>query len=362
MLYSRNLYLFQAAINCVSLSNFDVLKINLTRVRYLCRINKRIMLNSKVKFAVVREDPMTEISVIEGIPECERILLVASGGCSALTIQTMFPKLDICLFDLNSAQIDLVERKLWHLKNIENKSAFKKIFNIEDDGRDGLNACGQFESLFHCFTHFLEQFVVSRNELEQGLRGASQAFIAKIIENPYWPISFELVFHENLLTTMFGPAAVQHAPKGSYATYFQHVIESGLKRLSSGSNYFLHHFFLGKYWEKDIPIYLQKTFPKDAVFTSFLLPLYQIPDLETYDLISLSNILDWCDQQQINEISNALNARCKPGASILYRQLNNQKDLHPFFHKFKFDKTTSEQLLNKDRSLFYNRIWVGKKL
>ena len=68
------------------------------------------MRDNKVQFAVVREDPMVEAELIR-LTGANDVLLVASGGCTALTLQALFPDLHITLFDFNPAQLEWVRKK-----------------------------------------------------------------------------------------------------------------------------------------------------------------------------------------------------------------------------------------------------------
>ena len=51
-----------------------------------------------------------------------------------------------------------------------------------------------------------------------------------LFEHKYWKVAFDLFFHHSFLEAMFGPEAVQHAPKDSYPEYFRKVIELDWKK------------------------------------------------------------------------------------------------------------------------------------
>ena len=61
----------------------------------------------------------------------------------------------------------------------------------------------------------------------------------EVFRHRYWPVAFELFFSDQLLNAMFGAAATQHAPPGSYSAYFRGAIEAGLCRPDAAQNYFL---------------------------------------------------------------------------------------------------------------------------
>jgi len=96
-----------------------------------------------VQFAVVREDPAIEADVIRRL-DVRRALLIASGGCTALSLMVSFPRLDLTLVDRNAAQLDLVRRKLDILPSVDAASR-RRQFNIGTADPTGLNACGNFQ-------------------------------------------------------------------------------------------------------------------------------------------------------------------------------------------------------------------------
>jgi len=184
--------------------------------------------------------------------------------------------------------------------------------------------------------------------------------VAPFLTHRYWPVAFELFFHDKLLVAMFGPHALQHATPGSYPRYFQNVFEAGLKRPDRVRNYFLHHVLLGRYLPQALPAFLMT--PPDPSNIRFMQsPVEQAPDFSSYDLISLSNLFDWMEPEVISKVTRRLSDEVRPGSVVLVRQLNNHTDLRPYFRGFRFDTDLAERLLASDRSLFYNRLLIATK-
>ena len=121
------------------------------------------MIDSKVQFAVVREDPDIETELLKRHPNPKRAFLIASGGCTALTLQARFPDLELTLLDPNPAQIDLIKQKLEILTKLD-ATRRAQAFGVGVESREALTGCGNFESLFSCFRHFLRQFVLDQDE------------------------------------------------------------------------------------------------------------------------------------------------------------------------------------------------------
>jgi hypothetical protein len=182
-----------------------------------------------IQFAVVREDPSIEMHLIESISS-QRALVVASGGCTALSLARRFPGLSLTAIDINAAQLDLLRRKMDAVQ-LNDPVPRQRLFNIGSDSPDGLNACGNFESLFRGFREFISDMILPAPQLLSLFKEEhSECLIEALTRHRYWPVAFDLFFSEGLLMTMFGPEATQYAEKDSYPKYFQAAIEKGLIR------------------------------------------------------------------------------------------------------------------------------------
>jgi S-adenosylmethionine-diacylglycerol 3-amino-3-carboxypropyl transferase len=310
---------------------------------------------ARVKFAVVREDPDLERAVIEKIG-AKHVLLVASGGCTALTL-AVDPELEITAFDINEAQLEHVREKAQAAFAGEHKS-----LNVGDPSASGLNQRGAFEGLFRILRATILELVTDEFELEAFFMcdtAQRRVLLDRWRMSPYWPAAFATAFNDPLLHAMFGPDATQHATAGSYPGYFQRVFERGLAREDAATNPFLQHVFLGMYRSlSDAPDYIRaQNFSMVELIHG---TLTDVPDLERFDLFSLSNVFDWSNDAQIAAWAEAIRARAHPGSAILIRQLNNTRDVRRFFAPvFEFDDQLAVELLARDRSLFYERIEVG---
>ena len=121
------------------------------------------MRDNPVQFAVVREDPNTELRTLLG-KHPKRILSIGSGGCTALALSQTYPDTEIILVEPNEAQIALIQQKAHALENLQ-KTEKRARFNIapsewipetfiSPDRAPGLNNSGNFESLFHYESRF----------------------------------------------------------------------------------------------------------------------------------------------------------------------------------------------------------------
>lgn len=313
-----------------------------------------------LQFAVVREDPSIEHAIIQQA-KAQNILMVASGGCTSLSLSALFPDAFFVLFDINPRQIQHVEEKLRCLQEAD-KEKFKFFFTIGADNPRSLNASGKFESLFRSFRQFLNEFVVTKpqiTELFLADKPRRTQLIQYLLKHPYWPVAFDLYFSDALLLAMFGKDAIQHAVKGSYPRYFQNALEQGLQREDMQENYFLHHIFLGHYLDLDHcwPVYLNR-FPKPLHISFENKTLFNIENLSQFDVVSLSNLFDWMDEGLVKQYLQHLTKHLSKGAFVIIRQLNNAKEYGAELSGFIRHKELEKALLKSDKSLFYNKIQI----
>jgi S-adenosylmethionine-diacylglycerol 3-amino-3-carboxypropyl transferase len=329
--------------------------------KYLLSMN---MNNNKIQFSIVREDHKIESYLIEKF-RLNNLLLVASGGCTTLNLSTLFPNINITAFDINPYQIRLIEKKIEIINNSEKID--QKLFNIGCINNQGLNDCGNFESLFRSLRNFINEFILSREELtilfnEDSDR--SDYLLNLLITNKYWPVCFSLFFSDDILIAMFGNHAVQHAKSGTYPRYFQDKIENYLKDKTRLNNYFLHHIFLGYYISiEKSPPYISKFNKKLNNISLINNSLFNIKQIDKFNLISLSNIFDWSNDEEIKSHFKYLSDNVSNGSVIVFRQLNNVRDYSKYFEQsFKELHDDGKYLESIDNSMFYDKIRVLVKV
>ncbi|MGD0527439.1 MAG: DUF3419 family protein [Polyangiaceae bacterium] len=311
-----------------------------------------------IKFAVVREDPDIEHALCRQV-RAERVLVVASGGCTALTLVHRDPKLQVTAFDLAQGQLAHLQRK--------REAVARGDLRALDVGQEGpgLNQCGEFESLFRTLRRFVEEMVAPASELaayfDAGTTAEARgALLDRWFAGTYWPVAFSLAFHDAFLHAMFGPAATRHAEPGSYPAYFQRAFERGLRRGDGPRNPFLSHVFRGCYAPDHAPDYVHGGRLPAVELVEGQLP--DVPELSRFDVVSLSNVFDWSDDALAAEWAALLARDLRPGAVVVLRQLNNRRDVRRFFAEaFDFDDAGSEDRVARDRSLFYERIEVATR-
>jgi S-adenosylmethionine-diacylglycerol 3-amino-3-carboxypropyl transferase len=313
----------------------------------------------RLAYAVIREDARLEGDLVNRI-RAKRVLTVASGGCVALSLSSRFPGLEVTAFDTSRAQLD-------HLAKKADAARARDLvaLNVENASSRGLNQCGELEKVFRLLRAFFEEFIASHGELLTFFtRGRPLIELDRMVlrwtTSRYWRAAFHACFTDVLLKTTLGAQPLRHAEEGTHPAYFQRAFERGLRRDGAPENPFLQHVFLGGYRRGCEPHYIRHggALAIERVHGTLL----DVPDLERFDIVSLSNLFDWLSDEETARWAAHLKAKLRPGAAVLIRQLNNTRKLRPFFEpEFRFDGALGRSYFLRDRSLFYNRIEVGTR-
>ncbi|MFZ5441096.1 MAG: DUF3419 domain-containing protein [Myxococcota bacterium] len=306
-----------------------------------------------LKFAVVREDHALELDLCRRA-NATHALTVASGGCTALALKHGLPTLSVHAFDLNADQLAHGRSKAAAIA----RGSLAEL-NVRDASSEALSQRGEFEKLFRVLRHALLEFVTTPAELELffGTPSRGPELLAKWRASPYWAAAFEVTFTEGLLHAMFGPDATRHAARGSYPGYFQRVFEAGLARPNAAHNPWLQHVLLQRY--VDPPPFLLAGAPLEVSWHQGALP--DVPALERFEVVSLSNVFDWSEPALVSAWADALRA-LKPNSLVVWRQLNNQRDWLPVFgDDFELLPELSAEWTANERALFYERVTVVRR-
>lgn len=305
--------------------------------------------DAMLKFAVVREDWRIERSLIERSDAA--VLVVASGGCTALALKHGQPALQVEAFDVNPDQLAHAQRKALAIARSEHTA-----LNIHDASEHGLSQRGEFEKLFRVLRSAWRELVAPGDELEAFFSAPAAQRLERLRTwqaSPYWSSVFEVGFGVPLLHAMFGPDATRHAAN-AYPPYFQAAFERGLAAPDAAENPWLEHVLLQRYQHPSA--FLTCGAMLDVRW--HLGTLTDVPDLSRFDVVSLSNVFDWSDASLVQHWARALSA-LKPGARVVWRQLNNDRDWTPCFEGFEAVKGPA--LVEQERSMFYERVTVLRR-
>ncbi len=357
-------------------------------------------------FAQVREDPRIELALAGELAaggRPVRVLTVASGGCTALSLLAADEDdLDDAI-DANPAQIalcalkravlaesgDLAEARAllgdapappgWRVERLRglldglSEPVRRFWLDREGDLERGVLSAGRFERLFAALRAWLHELVAPSPVWEAFFEGGDAGRLLESIDRGFWEVGFGLFFDDRPLLEMFGPAAVQHAPRGSYAAYFRSAFERAIRELPAGDNYFLSSIVLGRTLETPGggPPYLRSPTGERARARLDRLRLEALdvgrflatrPPGTSYDLVNLSNVFDWMDDRETEDVCSRLVPVLAPGALVVLRQINNERPLpSSFLGSVEEDEARGRELHASDRSFFYGRVRVWRR-
>jgi S-adenosylmethionine-diacylglycerol 3-amino-3-carboxypropyl transferase len=308
------------------------------------------------RFATSLDDPRLEADLLPRAMS-RRALVLAGGGCSALTLALRYPDVAVTAFDPDAAQIEHVRAKMA-------ASAARDLarLNVEDASPDGLNASGALEAVFRAFRERVQAEVAPRAELLEFFGRARpltelDAMVRGWIAKPAWAAAVAAAFGEPLREVL-GTEEERHLD-GSWAEHVQKSLERGLRRDAAPENPFLSLLLLGMYGAEREPYYARNggpSIPLELVHGR----LADVPDLGGYDLVSLSSSLDRASDEELRETVATLTAALRPGAAVFVRQLGCRRSIRPFFENaFWFDATTGRRFAERDRSLLHHRFEIA---
>lgn len=332
---------------------------------------------TELLFSQVREDPRIDLEVARQVAarrgEPARVLIVASGGCTAVSLLASADVAEIHAVDLNPAQLHLAELRwraalelapdalrsllgegraaprLAHYRGLRSRlsSAAREHWDArEDQVAFGVNRVGRFEELFR--------------ELSRRLAAGD------------FREAFAATFERSKLTEIFGEAAVAYSMDRSFADHFESVFRDAMARWEPEACYFLHQVLRDGYPEDpaQLPPYFAPEFAARARAAGadrlhlhlgpFAEQLERLGDEARFDLVQTSNISDWMPQPALDAMLDAVRRRLRPGGAVLARRLNGDHVLAEYVDRhFALDRELSAELRSSDRSFFYNEVVVG---
>lgn len=352
-------------------------------------------LEQPVLFAQVREDSLQDIELIKSrFPEGKiDIAMVASGGCTAAALISETSINSLTLVDANPSQIALTKLKL-HLMQFpikrrleilghesmdpkKRKSIVEGMMlaldlpeeilgDLETISELGLDFIGRYEIVFDAF----------RQELKPHQSEIETLFVLESIQEQLKIVSkgsslgdaidaaFQKVFSQDNLVTIFGLGATANRIQ-SFADHFAERTRIYLSsHLAKDSPYFAQ-LLLGRFHGENVYPWLKNECSQLPECLSFYLsPMNQfLKEIgkNRFDLIHLSNILDWLPSEEAEELLDDAIHSLKPGGAIIIRQLNSNLDLRSYKNSFLWDSKSSSEYHRDDRSFFYRDLHIGFK-
>ena len=308
---------------------------------------------NSVLFAVNREDHYVEYDVINRL-DPNRMLMIGSGGCIALSIKTTYPDLDLNVIDVNPHQLTHINKK----SKAVQCSDLKEL-NVHTKDDSCLNQAGKFETMFQELRDSFLELVSNEKEVlsffDSDMSDISRSIILeKWTNHNNISTPFQNLFNDQNINKVFSDEATKHGSPGSYINYMKNKILTGLNKKDSHLNPFLQHIFLGYYQSDNAFPYMKSKNKLDIPMTEG--SILNLDNIYSYDVVSLSNIFDWSSDTIVKTHARYL-SQMKKGSAIIIRQINNHKNWIEIFNDyFTEDKNFDSYWQEHDRSMFYDHI------
>lgn len=323
-------------------------------------------------FAQVREDPRIDRHVIEQVGAGARVAMVASGGCTAALIAALPQVVSLTLVDPNPAQLALARLKLALLARPQAErmqilghhdlDAESRLLALRQVGVDpsiigptevvlseGPDKAGRYERVFA--------------ELGEAMPGDGVAPGEEVSPDKARAINtaFADVMALPNLVALFGEDATC-SRRVPFDRHFARRTLDALRAPLARENPFL--------WQV-----LRGTFPSNRAYDWLELPVLDaLPETRfmnqdmnaalqnasgEFDVIHLSNILDWLSPENAFETLEHAWRALRPGGRVVLRQLNSTLNVESLGGRFEWQFNEARDWLARDRSYFYRELFIG---
>ena len=343
-------------------------------------------------FSQVREDAWQDLRIVQSLPQHARVLMIASGGCTAALLATLPNVARLQLVDANPAQLALARLKL-RLMAVPVPQRLALLGHVEMPFEDraatleqllaelelpqaifgpfdlvvekGPDHVGRYELLFERLRAALGDHLPALHEVMSSIDPDDQA--RRVDPDTALGQAFDRAFDEVLvlstLVRLFGPEPTKN-PVQVFCRHFAERTRHVLATLPAGTNPYLWQMLAGHFPAAAVSPWLeippQSLVPEIGFSNSMMAPALEECD-QDYDFVHLSNILDWLTTEQVTQTLAAAWQALRPGGSVLIRQLNSSLDIRAMHTGIEWDTSQSEEMHASDRSFFYRGLHLGRK-
>jgi S-adenosylmethionine-diacylglycerol 3-amino-3-carboxypropyl transferase len=352
-------------------------------------------------FAQVREDPVLEIEALAAGPD-DSVVVVSSGGCTALSLLAAGAG-SVVAVDLNTTQNHLVELKLAAVSEL---CAGDAVAFLGGWPATRSRRRSSYQRLRSSLTPPARSYWdAHRRSLERGVLGAgvSERFIAVVMavlrvaihppwrvrrllacrtldeqrrfyaaawDNRRWRLLFRVLLNRAVFRHTYDDAFFRHVDNPSFARHFRGLAERTLTEVPIATNYFVHQMLTGRYPKgvpSGLPPYLDPAMGPGLASARRRLRLVdgavvdhlrRCPDA-SIDGFALSNICEWLDDEEIEELFAEVVRTAAPGARLVFRNFVGWTEVPGRWRETVVeDRDRGEALSRSDRSAVQRRLAV----
>ncbi len=347
-----------------------------------------------VAFAQVREDALLDQWAVKRLGSQARVMMIASGGCTAAALAASGHVSHLHLVDPNPAQLALTRLKLRLLQcasarerlpilghaamGVEARKARlaadlraldlpADILGPPDFVADvGPDHSGRYERLFAQLrgafgapASALAAVLRLRAPSEQAHRVAPSTELGRALDD-----SFDVVLALPNLVRLFGNDATKN-PAEPFSRHFARRTRQVLATLPAADNPYLWQMLDGHFPPGVASPWLAAPTPARLPTVTwtigFMNDALAEAEPEAFDLVHLSNILDWLTPAEAGATLDRAWSALRRGGRVLIRQLNSTLDIPALGPRFDWEAAEAGALNAADRSFFYRCLHLGWK-
>lgn len=331
-----------------------------------------------VAFAQVREDPLVDLAVLDRLGGADlRVMMIASGGCTAAALAASGRAAELHLVDANHAQIALAQLKLFLLQWADPTDRARLLGHAP---MPALERAGQLADLLEgldCFPDILGPLGTVA-ELGPDHAGRYELLFARLraelrTDTPgselpaATRIGFDDAFDRGMalpiLVRLFGEEATQNSHQ-PFSRHFAQRTRHALTSPTAATNPFLSQMLLGRFPPNVAYHWLTAPAPARmprVTFTTATMDAALAASAGHFDFVHLSNVLDWLAPDEARRTLHLAAAALRPGGLTLVRQLNSTLDIPALGPQFEWDAARAAELHAADRSFFYRSLHLGRR-
>jgi S-adenosylmethionine-diacylglycerol 3-amino-3-carboxypropyl transferase len=341
-----------------------------------------------VYFSQVREDAFIDLQVSRLIGKNIKVMMVASGGCTAAALAASGFVSSLHMVDQSASQLALTKLKLKLLVEANTQERLSVLgytrerfelslstlmagMNLKEEifgdlqtvNALGLDFCGRYEQVFAQLRkelssdrEVLNKLLALKNPVKQNIYLNEDTALRQKLR-----LAFEKVMTLPNLRNLFGEAATKNR-RTAFAEHFFERTQNVICTQPAGINPYLHSILTGtgRRFSPWLAMPSPAKMPSCSFIEGDMLSALSVLHCK-YDLIHLSNICDWLDEDEAKQLLSICHSRLNYGGMVLIRQLNSTLDIPGLSTQFDWQTEFAEDLLNTDRSFFYQSIHVGLK-